>query len=169
MPPDNSNNPPEAPTETPPPEVKPLRPDSSFNTQQERRWHRKRLLSRISLFLILVLLAGGIYTYANRNDLAKLGRRDKDSAISRSAPSEAIVSLTPTGIIPATVSIRQGGNVTWTNTDTADNSLDFIGHEDFNSEVLKPNDSFNLTFDEPGIYNYSGTANKTFTGTVIVE
>jgi len=59
--------------------------------------------------------------------------------------------------------------VTWTNEDTKDRVISFVGHEDLDSDALKPKASYSLTFDEPGTYNYSDAANPSFTGTVIVE
>lgn len=163
MPPDNQNSPNETLEDTTPPQTTPVAPDSSVNTKFMRNWNRKRQLSMIGILLLVLLLVIGGYMYLNRNNTTKVNNHEV------SAPSESIVRLTSGGIVPATISISHGASVMWVNNDTTNHSLVFIGHEDLNSGVLKSKDSYSVTFDEAGTYNYNEPGNKVIVGTIIVK
>lgn len=84
------------------------------------------------------------------------------------APESASVAIRDFEFDPATVTIRAGGTVTWTNegpsvhTATSDDGV-------FDSGNLSRGDSFSQTFDEPGTYPYHCTPHPFMTAEVIVE
>jgi len=141
--------------------------DNGQNTNPKNQLTRNHLIA-IGLFVV-ILLSAGIYANVKQSNPKPTTEYDASLSADEEQLSQSTVTLTTTGIVPATITIPIGGSVTWTNEDTKDRVISFVGHEDLDSDVLKPKASYSLTFDEPGTYNYSDAANPSFTGTVIVE
>jgi plastocyanin len=122
--------------------------------------------------MFLFVLAVGAFTISSGNSPAP--SRGVASFVT-SAPGE--VSITPTGFVPATVSIKVGQAVTWTNTDTAphivasdpyptDTTLSGLNSQ----QDLSTNDRYSFVFDKAGTYTYHDDLNPyTLEGTVIVK
>ena len=68
---------------------------------------------------------------------------------------------------PATVTIKVGGTVDWTNHDDIGHTVSFAG-QGINSKVLQRNDRFSHTFDTPGTYTYICSIHPFMHGTVVV-
>jgi len=68
---------------------------------------------------------------------------------------------------PATVTIKVGGTVDWTNHDDIGHTVTFAG-QGINSKVLQRNDRFSHTFDTPGTYTYICSIHPFMHGTVVV-
>ena len=68
---------------------------------------------------------------------------------------------------PATVTIKVGGTVDWTNHDDIGHTVTFAG-QGINSRVLQRNDRFSHTFDTPGTYTYICSIHPFMHGTVVV-
>lgn len=75
--------------------------------------------------------------------------------------------------IPSMIVVDSGNQVTWVNEDSAFHSVTsgFYGDptELFDSGYLDPFESYTLTFDETGIYDYHCTLHPWMKGQVIVE
>ena len=75
--------------------------------------------------------------------------------------------------IPSMIVVDSGNQVTWVNEDSAFHSVTsgFYGSptELFDSGHLDPFESYTLTFDETGIYDYHCTLHPWMKGQVIVE
>ena len=75
--------------------------------------------------------------------------------------------------IPSMIVVDSGNQVTWVNEDSAFHSVTsgFYGEptELFDSGHLDPFESYTLTFDETGIYDYYCTLHPWMKGQVIVE
>ena len=69
--------------------------------------------------------------------------------------------------MPATVTIKMGGTVDWTNHDDIGHTVSFAG-QGINSKVLQRNDRFSHTFDTPGTYTYICSIHPFMHGTVVV-
>ncbi len=68
---------------------------------------------------------------------------------------------------PATVTIKVGGTIDWTNHDDIGHTVTFAG-QGINSKVLQRNDRFSHTFDTPGTYTYICSIHPFMHGTVVV-
>ncbi len=69
---------------------------------------------------------------------------------------------------PATITVKKGTTVTWTNQD--DVKHDVASDSDaFKSELLSKGQSFSFTFNEVGSFKYHCTPHPNMIGTVIVE
>ena len=68
---------------------------------------------------------------------------------------------------PATVTIKVGGTVDWTNHDDIGHTVSFAG-QGINSKILQHNDRFSHTFDTPGTYTYICSIHPFMHGTVVV-
>ena len=94
-------------------------------------------------------------------------------------PATASVSITAGGLSPATITIRVGTQLTWTNNDSASHQPAADPHplnnsiEGFDSDTtLLPGDSLSFTFEKAGTYTYHdhlNPLNKKYQGTVVVE
>ncbi|HLG72919.1 MAG TPA: hypothetical protein VK009_21070 [Chloroflexota bacterium] len=68
----------------------------------------------------------------------------------------ASVTITDTGISPASVTIPQGGSVTWTNKGNRTHTADSTGGPStFNTAGIGPGSSATLVFTVPGLYAYT--------------
>jgi len=85
-------------------------------------------------------------------------------AVPAGAAEVGIVNFKST---PATVTIKVGGTIDWTNHDDIGHTVSFAGQE-INSKVLQRNDRFSHTFDTPGTYTYICSIHPFMHGTVVV-
>jgi len=73
---------------------------------------------------------------------------------------DAQVSLTSAGFIPANLRLKIGSQVTWTNTDSAAQSITSSQLEDLVSDTLNPKDSYSFTFEKAGTYTISDSTSS---------
>ncbi len=87
----------------------------------------------------------------------------------------AVVTITNNGFIPATISVKKGTKITWTNTDTklhqvASNPYPKDdGLKGLKSEILNNNQSYSFTATETGNFGYHDDRNPTVNGTIQVK
>lgn len=91
---------------------------------------------------------------------------------SASAPPAVPAGAAEVGIanfkfMPATVTIKVGDTVGWTNHDDIGHTVSFAG-PGINSKVLQRNDRFSHAFDAPGTYTYICSIHPFMHGTVVV-
>jgi len=67
---------------------------------------------------------------------------------------------------PATLTVKKGATVTWTNNDSAPHQ---IKSATFNSSQLSKGQSFSFTFDAVGTFDYSCSIHPSMLGKIIVE
>ncbi len=67
---------------------------------------------------------------------------------------------------PATLTVKKGATVTWTNNDPAAHT---IKSNSFNSGSLAKGDTFKFTFDSAGTFDYSCGIHPSMLGKIIVE
>ena len=127
----------------------------------------KRAPSRlvlIGIVLVVVGLGGSALLYHN----SQQSKTSQSAAIPAPTPIPAVktenaqITLTSIGFTPATLRLKAGSQVTWTNTDTAAHNLTSAQLEDLDSELLNPQDSYSFTFEKAGTYqvNSSGQAGE---------
>lgn len=137
-------------------------------------------------FVILALLVviGGAYLLISTGKHAATPSNTTQSsttpsATSPSSPSGAMeqtaaVSLTTNGFDPATITVKAGTKVTWTNNsgDSATvNSDPHPIHTDYpplNLGSFSSGSSLSLVFDKPGTYGYHNHFNPSEKGTIVV-
>ena len=93
-------------------------------------------------------------------------------ATSTSAPPAVPAGAAEIGIVnfkfmPATVTIKVGGTVDWTNHDEIGHTVTFAA-PGINSKVLQRNDRFSDAFDTPGTYAYICSIHPFMHGIVVV-
>ena len=69
---------------------------------------------------------------------------------------------------PATVTVKAGATVTWTNLDDEPHTV-FSDAGLFRSSALDTKDNFSYKFDKPGTYHYLCTIHPRMVGTIVVE
>lgn len=89
---------------------------------------------------------------------------------------ENLVLIENNEFVPATLTVKKGTTVTWTNKDQAEHwvvSDPHPTHSDLpemdSKKGLLQNETYQFTFNKVGEFNYHDEKNTTITGTVIVE
>ena len=115
------------------------------------------------LFLALALAAcggdGGTTTTAASATTTTIGG-------SGSTPVQ--VAMKNTSFDPATVTIKVGDTVTWTNQDSARHDV-IADNGEFESGLFGKDGTFSFTFTKTGTYPYHCSVHSGMTGTVVVE
>jgi plastocyanin len=70
---------------------------------------------------------------------------------------------------PATVTVKAGTTVTWTNKDDIPHGIAATNNTFKRSQALDTDDSFSFTFTTPGTYQYFCYIHPHMTGTIVVE
>lgn len=70
---------------------------------------------------------------------------------------------------PATVMVKAGTTVTWTNKDDIPHGIAATNNAFKRSQALDTDDSFSFTFTAPGTYQYFCYIHPHMTGTIVVE
>lgn len=69
---------------------------------------------------------------------------------------------------PATITVKAGTTVTWTNRDQDPHTVTAMNDGPFHSPTLNNGQSFRFTFTEPGRFDYLCTIHPFMTATVVV-
>jgi plastocyanin len=69
---------------------------------------------------------------------------------------------------PASITVKAGTTVTWTNRDEEPHTVVSVSGL-FRSGALDTNESFSFKFDRPGTYQYVCTIHPRMIGTIVVE
>jgi amicyanin len=83
------------------------------------------------------------------------------------AVSTQAVAIKNFGFSPATITVKAGSTVVWTNDDAVQHDVTFDGGA-ISSAVLNKNDTFSHTFKTAGTYHYICSIHPFMHGTVIV-
>lgn len=75
------------------------------------------------------------------------------------------ISDTQTGYVPATITVKAGTTITWTNRDTSEHTVTFSG---FDSGSIAPGANFVHKFSSAGSFEYHDAGHTSITGTVNV-
>lgn len=142
-------------------------PSSTSSSRQLSNKQKK--LTVVIAIVVLLLIIGASYRVGQNNSIANVTKNIVLPA--------AQVSITSTGFSPATITIKPGQAVVWTNTDTmshevasdpypVDNELSTFNDR----QPLLQNDTYSYIFDLTGTYTYHDTLNPySLKGTVIVK
>lgn len=78
------------------------------------------------------------------------------------------VKITSTAFSPATVNIKTGDSVKWTNKDTKTHQV-VSNNGSFLSSIISPNHTYTHTFNTPGTYRYHDGLHPSLTGKIVVS
>jgi amicyanin len=147
------------------------------NQPQEPRKHPRRALTPLrmgGLFaagaIILAACGGGNGTSAAANDMAGMAMPPAaagDTANASAAVATEAVHIKNLAFSPATVTVKAGSTVVWTNDDAIQHDVTFDGGG-IASSVLNHGDTFSHTFPTAGTYHYICSIHPFMHGTVIV-
>lgn len=134
------------------------------------------------ILVVLVVLAGVVGVIAfNQSDEASPTTRNEtsnqqtsSSETRRTAEEENkttnTVDIKNSAFNPATITIKKGVKVTWTNQDTIKHDVapDKESNDFKGSELLAKGEKYEFIFNKPGTYTYHCTPHPYMKGTVIV-
>lgn len=108
---------------------------------------------------------------APQNDTSQNQATEENANVNQTTPAEiSKVDITNSAFTPATVTVKKGTTVTWTNKDTIKHTVtpdeetaDFKG-----SELLAQEATYSWTFDKAGTYTYYCQPHPDMKGTVVV-
>ncbi len=143
------------------------------------------LLSSCSMHLGLSKILGGGSTTASKssgNNAKHVKATHTPPSPSSASSSGAAATQTPapaagagnaitissTGFSPNALTVKVGTVVTWTNNDTAAESVTSDNANVFDSGSLNPGATYQFTFTQAGTYTYHSTTNPTLIGTILV-
>jgi len=89
-----------------------------------------------------------------------------NSTVVSTAQAANVVLIENHSFNPASLTIKVGDSVTWTNKDSASHNVIFA---DFESDLLKKEDSFTHTFDTAGTFTYTCGPHPYMEGTIKVQ
>ena len=84
------------------------------------------------------------------------------------APATGAVAVTASGFQPATLQVKVGTTVTWTNNDTAAHTVTSDTAGVFDSGPINAGATFKFTFSRAGTFGYHSTSDTGWAGTVTV-
>ena len=126
----------------------------------------------IVFFLIVASLLG--YLFVNRNKGE--GNILKNLPFTKKTVVSSSVEITKDSFVPATIQIKKGTQVIWTNNDTAPHRLVTDPHplhnklKELDSGTLAKGESFTVTFEKTGTFTYHDEGNPlNMKGSVIVK
>ena len=90
------------------------------------------------------------------------------TAAQNAAPGSS-VSIDNFTFTPASLTVKAGTTVTWTNKDDIPHGIAAANNEFKRSKALDTDDSFSFTFTTPGSYKYFCYLHPHMTGTIVVE
>ena len=99
--------------------------------------------------------------------LALAGLPSLERALAASSPA-AEVRIDNFSFTPATLSVKAGTQITWTNGDDIPHTV-VSEDQSFKSKVLDTDEKFTFTASKPGTYTYFCSIHPKMTGKVVVE
>jgi plastocyanin len=120
--------------------------------------------------LALTFVVSGCSLYGGDKNVAPTTPINTNVTETQATPTEsttkASVEISNFAFNPATLTIKKGTTVTWTNNDKAPHA---IKSESFNSDILKNGQTYSMTFSDSGAFNYSCSIHPSMAGQIIVE
>jgi plastocyanin len=131
-------------------------PASRAKKPAMKRW----LVPTTAVLAVIALAVAGWMLWDNMNNQAE-----------EETPT-ASVSISKGGFTPATIKIKKGQDITWTNDDNQPHQIagDEGSPSGFKSnEALNKGDSYSFTFEESGTYHYHDSPSVENKGVIVVE
>lgn len=112
------------------------------------------------LIAAAIIIVGGYGLYQTQNG-------SPNSNNSPETQNSTSVKIQDFSFNPATLTIKKGETVTWTNEDSIQHTATSAGN--FDSGMLSKGKTFSHTFDETGTFDYTCTPHPAMKGKIIVE
>jgi plastocyanin len=130
----------------------------------------------IIVFVVLLAVLGG-YLYLSKGKKTSTTATTSTTPLTKTTPVlVANVSVTKDGFVPATIQIKKGSQVAWTNNDSSPHQVITDPHpthtnlKSLDSSSLGQGESFTFTFEKTGTFTYHDEMNPlNLKGTVIVK
>ena len=135
--------------------------------------------------VVVVLLAGWFLVKSQQTQVTPAPQTpptvngNPTPTASESSPSAmmagTVVTVSNTGFTPKVITIKAGDSVTWTNSDSANHTVNSSPHPThtdnpfLNLGTIAPGANKSLSFPTAGTYKYHDHLNPTFFGSVTVE
>jgi len=135
----------------------------------------------IFLIVVLLIIIGGFYFFGNQNPGPSLPANTQSSTDNNVVPITKIPkSPTPTPVIntvvhnvsisnfafvPATITVKKGETIVWTNKDTVPHT---VTGGDLLSNPLGQSETYSFAYDKTGTFAYHCSIHPSMKGTVIV-
>lgn len=132
---------------------------------------KKGLLALVAVLVI----GGGAFMLMNKNDETTKqatdqtsGTNSTDATDATDATATSAVEIKDMAFSPSNITVKKGTKVTWTNKDTVSHTVTSDSGSTMDSELLSKGDTYSVTFDEVGSFDYHCTPHPAMTGTVTV-
>jgi plastocyanin len=89
-------------------------------------------------------------------------------AIQAAGPPTVDVKIDNFSFAPATLTVKAGTQITWTNADDIPHTV-ISDNQSFKSKVLDTDEKFTFTASKPGTYSYFCSIHPKMTGKLVVE
>ena len=89
--------------------------------------------------------------------------------LARADGSTSTVSIDNFSFTPATITVKAGTTVTWTNKDDIPHGIGATNNAFPKSKALDTDDSYSFTFTTPGTYQYFCYLHPKMVGSIVVE
>jgi len=127
----------------------------------------------IGAILVVIVIGGFLYFTQKQYQTSQPQPSTQASSMQQAATQPAqtgteagTVTISNFAFNPATLTIKQGTKVTWTNQDSAAHK---IKSATFNSGDINQGEKFEFTFDSKGSFDYSCSIHPSMTGKIVVE
>lgn len=130
----------------------------------------------LGVIIAIIVIGGGVY-FLSKNNSSQMqnmpAQTQEQAPISPTTGSQAItgkndVIIQNFAFSPATLTVKVGDNVTWTNQDSAGHSATADGGN-FDTGILAQGQSRSITFNKAGTYTYHCSVHPMMKGTIIVQ
>jgi len=131
----------------------------------------------VAAVLIVIIIAGGVFIYGKsaKKDVSNNQASPTEQTQATSQDGAQVITLTPDGFSPATLTVKAGTKVRWVNKSGQLGQVDSDPHPvhtsfpPMNFDGFSDGSSVELVFDKTGTYHYHNHLNPSQTGTVVVE
>jgi plastocyanin len=135
----------------------------------------------IAIVVVIVLAVGGWLIFGNSNDknsttpttssnsgsTAETNSNSSNSNTSQPTATNS-VSMADMSFSPASITVKKGTKVTWTNNDSLSHTVT-ADDSSFGSDTLSHGTTFSHTFDTAGTFAYHCNFHSNMHGTVVVQ
>jgi plastocyanin len=132
---------------------------------------RTKLVILVALFALVALVVSGCYgssaTPTKPAATTGSGATTGSSGTGAGTAAATAVSIANFAFDPASVTVKVGDTVTWTNNDSTTHTI--TGDGGLDSGDVAPGSTFSKTFDKAGTYKYHCSIHPTMTGEVVVQ
>jgi amicyanin len=126
----------------------------------------KKSLFVVTILSMLFFLSGcGSTSSTNNNSSTKTNSSSSQNQNTTATTSNS-VNIQNFAFDPATLTVKKGATVTWTNSDSAAHQ---IRSATFKSNMLTKGQTFSFTFNTAGTFDYSCSVHPSMTGKIVVE